>query len=466
MPPAYDDLPHRRRFLALLALLLLVQLVDVAAAWGTHAAQRATLARVRQARDLDQVSDRAMSALKDAESGQRGYLLTGRPEYLEPYRTAVRDLPGIRAELHALAADVPDAAARVERFDRHVDTKLAEMAETVRLREAGRTAEAMALVQSDAGRKTMGEARDVLADLQRLENEAIVRGREDADGWEAAVRATVAATLVLDAAILGVMVWLWRKADRMRRRYADELLDRYRTLGAALSDRDRLLSVVSHDLRGLLTPVLGYSELLAVEAERGGSPLMKQYARPIATGAVRMNDLLTNLVDWAKQAVGASPLRPAPVPVRDAVRQVADLYADTAAVKRLKVVNGVGEGVTAFVDPPVLLAVLRNLVANAIKYSRDGGTVEVSARHGEPFALLVRDEGVGMPGDVRDRLFTPDRLGPVPGTRGEKGVGLGLFVCQDYVTRSGGRISVESTPGRGTTFFVELPAVAPPPATG
>ena len=153
----------------------------------------------------------------------------------------------------------------------------------------------------------------------------------------------------------------------------------------------------------------------------------------------------------AMAAVAASSLEP---------------LAHMGETKGVTIANAIGQ-IAAYGDEPLVRIVLRNLVSNGIKFSKNGGVVQISAsrvtEHGpngpqSMVRITVRDDGIGMSSAAIANLFELDRTVSAPGTRGERGTGLGLYLCRDIITRHGGTVTVESAPGTGSAFHFTLPA--------
>jgi len=235
---------------------------------------------------------------------------------------------------------------------------------------------------------------------------------------------------------------------------------------AALSARDNiakthLLSRVSHELRTPLNAVLGFTQLLQLEARTSATPGSLDKLGHIRAAGEHLLALIDDLLDLSSLEAGTLKLDPKPVAVAAAVREALPLVQQLAAEHRVHLRAGPLAG-TAHADPTRLRQVLLNLLTNAIKYNRRDGEVVVDTLPGaQPGRVLlrVRDSGRGMRADQLAQLFEPfNRLG-VDG-EGIDGSGIGLTIVKALVEGMKGRITVTSEPGRGTTFEVDLPARA------
>lgn len=245
--------------------------------------------------------------------------------------------------------------------------------------------------------------------------------------------------------------------DRKRaERELQEALAAERAATRRLREMDRLkdefLSTLSHELRAPLTSVVGFGEVLLDEE---GDPRHRRMLEGIVRSAREMGAMVTQLLEYSRLDAGTADLSPEPL---DLGRALADTLAALGpALARHHVETEVPEGLTVPADAVALSHVLRNLLENAAKYSPDGTTIRVRARScGPEVGVEVSDEGPGIEVADLDRVFerfyrSPSVVGGIPGT------GLGLSIAKWYVEAQGGRIGVESTPGRGSTFSFTLP---------
>lgn len=225
--------------------------------------------------------------------------------------------------------------------------------------------------------------------------------------------------------------------------------------------KDKLFSIIAHDLRNSignlalsLKLIVDQPELLRVDQSAQQLALAKK-------GADSVLQLLQNLLMWAQAQQGAIAYSPRTV---DLVPLIKLRVADTEAGARLKgiaVHTRLPERLQAYADPELVSVVLTNLLSNALKYTGENGTIELEARTDESQATVrVTDTGVGMDPEVMAGLFTPE-LRSRRGTRRERGTGLGLQLCKEFVERNNGRIWAESEVGKGSRFTFTLPAHEP-----
>ena len=256
---------------------------------------------------------------------------------------------------------------------------------------------------------------------------------------------------------------------KARREYQAELSTARREAEAKSQDLDTLIkqksllfSIIAHDLRNPFQALLGLSTVLSQAVAERDHVTVERRAQGIQEAASQAYDLMEGLFAWASLQMDTVAVTIRRVDLCAVVDGVLGGAAEAAAGKGIALTSDcAGAYVEAHCD--MLAAVLRNLVGNAVKFTRPGGAVTVTAlRSGGQVSVVVSDTGVGMPADKVADLFRLDRRVTTNGTAGERGSGLGLLLCRDLVERQGGTLAVESVPGLGTTFSLGLPAAAVP----
>jgi signal transduction histidine kinase len=228
-------------------------------------------------------------------------------------------------------------------------------------------------------------------------------------------------------------------------------------------EKDRLFSIVSHDLRGPFTALMGLTKLMVAAGDGLEKAQLMAQAGRVHEAAERILALIENLLDWSRLQMDRVKVEPAPFELQALARKNVDLFAPIAAQKGVVLASEVPAGLRAFADAATIDTVIRNLVNNAVKFTPEGGCVTISGRDDGPMvAVTVRDTGVGMTPEQLDHLFDLGKENTTRGTRGEKGTGLGLLLCKELVDRNGGALQVESEAGTGSRFTVFLPCPRDP----
>ncbi len=254
--------------------------------------------------------------------------------------------------------------------------------------------------------------------------------------------------------------------------FSSRLLSALRSLDAAQADlsdnmerlrrsdatKDKLFSVIAHDLRG---PIGGMASLLETMAtDEGGmdQAQVSEFIDALRTASRNTYQLLENLLAWSQNRRGETPFRPERLKLLPLVEECRAVFDLNAREKGIGLETSVDEAAEAWADPEQLKMLLRNLISNAVKFTARGGEVSISASTGEGGTRIeVRDDGIGMDEAQRKALF---EIGAAPcrtGTANERGSGLGLALCKEIAELHGGRIEVRSEPGEGSDFSVFLP---------
>jgi signal transduction histidine kinase len=182
-----------------------------------------------------------------------------------------------------------------------------------------------------------------------------------------------------------------------------------------------------------------------------------QIAETIHVSSDRIYKLLENLLQWAGTQTGNIPFNPEVFDLSDIIDLNHDLVRDLLVEKRTSLVKKSPDHVVAFADRNMVNTVLRNLLGNAIKFTEDGEICISVVTKNHHHEITIADSGVGIPYSRLINIFEIDQVRSTGGTRGEKGSGLGLLICKEFIQRNGGEISVKSTVGKGTSFTFTLP---------
>lgn len=222
--------------------------------------------------------------------------------------------------------------------------------------------------------------------------------------------------------------------------------------------KDKFFSIVAHDLKSPLNSLKAFSGLLADHAEHLSKEEIADMGKQLhssVTNAIKMAD---NLITWARIQMNDVVYAPEAINVKDIIANVCDVYKDVARNKGISVACSMEDSLSIIGDKNQLEFVIRNLVNNAIKFTPKEGTVSLLGKsiNDSDVEISISDSGVGMPKEVVANLFSIGSKQSTTGTGGEKGTGLGLMLSYEFLKKNGGKISVESAEGKGTTFRVAL----------
>jgi two-component system sensor histidine kinase/response regulator len=243
-------------------------------------------------------------------------------------------------------------------------------------------------------------------------------------------------------------------------RQKEELIVHRRELESLNSTKDKFFAIIAHDLRNPFSTVLGISEMLAREFESFEPEKLKIFIEQIYKYSNNTFNLLENLLQWSMLQTGRMPLRPQLINLNKIISESTDLLRGNALQKGISINSTTIDDGIVYVDVSMITTVFRNILSNAIKFTAINGKIEISLdNEGSFLKVTIKDNGVGIPLADQERLFKIDSNPTTIGTSMEKGTGLGLILCKDFVDRNGGNIWVESQLGKGTAFSFTVPRV-------
>ncbi|MCE1188732.1 MAG: PAS domain S-box protein [Ignavibacteria bacterium] len=224
------------------------------------------------------------------------------------------------------------------------------------------------------------------------------------------------------------------------------------------STKDKFFSILAHDLKNPFFGILGYSELLAVDAKNYTPERIQELALKINETSNKTYRLLENLLEWSRSQTKRIVFSPHLIPLWERGVQVCKDVEAQALQKKIVLSNNFPIGLQVFADANMLDTILRNLISNAVKFTRIGGAIRLSAESENGFVRIsVHDNGVGIQRDIIESLFSVEEKTVSKGTSGEEGTGLGLIICTEFVKKHGGELWAESKLNEGSTFIFTIP---------
>ena len=241
-----------------------------------------------------------------------------------------------------------------------------------------------------------------------------------------------------------------------------ELEARNTELNQLNKTKDKLFSIIAHDLKNPVGSITGLAQLLSSKFTTMAEDRKLLFVKNIEAAAESITTLLINLLDWSRTQSGQIIVKPVEFPLADVVVVNLMLFKQQCALKDVETKSDVPVHITMSADRNMIDTVVRNLLSNAIKFTPRGGQILISAYNSsDELIISVKDSGVGMSQDKLSTLFNEETNNSTVGTSKEKGTGLGLIICKEFVEKNKGEISVESTPGYGTTFILKFPVYPP-----
>jgi signal transduction histidine kinase len=484
---------------AITASLVLAALVAAVFAVLLLASSNLRSATKREARSKD-VTVETLGLEKlvlDVETAVRGFVLTDKERFLEPYREARRSLPAQIAEVRRLVSDDPRQAARAKALQDEIDDYVNDYAEPLIRIARGNPPAARAPLAFVEGRRRIDDIRRRFTTFLGAEDtEAAASARTANRRSDAAIVLGLGGLILSSLLIVGFGIYLARSIRRPLDRVAEgagrlaagdlavrldetgpgelgdlersfnvmaeglelnrrELEEQNRRLRESERLKSELVSIVSHELRTPLTSVLGFTSMLVQRDLDDESK--RQYLEIVDSQTRRLSALVDRFLDMQRIEEGRLELANERIDLGGILREQGLLYVGPSEQHSLSV-RLEGEPLEVVGDPERLTQVVGNLLSNAVKYSPEGGDVEIhGGRHDGLVRVRVRDRGIGIPEAQRAKIFTKFHRGDA-GATGISGTGLGLAVTRDVIEAHGGSIGFVSTPGKGSTFWFELPA--------
>lgn len=247
--------------------------------------------------------------------------------------------------------------------------------------------------------------------------------------------------------------------DISERKKAEEALKRSEAFLRELNaTKDKFFTIIAHDLRNPFNSIIGFSDIMERQVKQGNFDEVERYSGIIRHSSLRVMDLLSNLMDWARTQTGAIAFSPEMLDMSELIRKTVGVLNDYALQKSITITYNLPQRFQMEADRPMLSTIFRNLVSNAIKFSFPKGQILISAvRKNSEYVFSVSDNGIGIRSDALDKLFRIDQSYSTIGTQNEKGSGLGLLLCKEFVDKHGGHIWVESELWKGSTFYFTIP---------
>lgn len=225
--------------------------------------------------------------------------------------------------------------------------------------------------------------------------------------------------------------------------------------------REKFINIIAHELRNPFTSILGFLNILKDNLRDYDMETIEKFISHVHHSATTTFDLLVNLLDWLNAKNKKVPFDAVEINISKIFIEEILIGSNFAAdQKNIKIDIFIPENINAFVDVNMLKVIFRNLINNAIKFTQTGGTVSVYASELENFIeITIKDSGIGLSKQTLEKIFKIEGIASSVGTSNEKGSGLGLLLCQEFVEIEGGKIWVESVLGIGSEFKFTLPKI-------
>ena len=481
-PAAFDRLPVSRKGVVVVLVPLLFQVLFLLLVAANETGHREAREREIRSREVIASTYRLLGLLVDAETGMRGYAVTGNAVFLEPYERALREIPSQLDELGRVSdGELRNDVARISA----AAARAIEFHKTQRPRPPRRIAAAIATLE---GKRRMDAFRATIAAFLRNEEQLALKTRARANRGQSRLLTTLAFGLLADVAIALSLTTLFSRGitarlatvtantlrverneplaepmepgdeiaalDHRLHSMAEAIAAAQQNMERANADLASFSYSVSHDLRAPVRAINGYSQMIEEDYATSLDDEGRRYLGTVRSEARRMGHLIDDLLAFSRLTV--TPLTRSDVDMTALAEDVInDLRRDGADATEFQI----GELPPALGDRSLLRQVFVNLLTNAVKFSRHAERPRIEVRaelNDRELVYLVRDNGVGFDMAYAGKLFGVfQRLHKFDEF---EGTGVGLAIVQRVIARHGGRVWAEAEPQRGATFFFTLPA--------
>lgn len=226
-----------------------------------------------------------------------------------------------------------------------------------------------------------------------------------------------------------------------------------------ISNKDKFFSIIAHDLRGPLSNLIQLGKLLTIEQDEIKEESRREITEAINDSSIRTYNLLDNLLKWASSNSGIMKYNPEQINLKEIVHENLKFLTPQSKLKNIVLTNSLNEDLLVYADCDMINTVIRNLISNALKFTTSLGTIEVVSKPStnNVHTIGVVDNGIGMDQNVISKVLEIESTFSTPGTENEKGSGLGLKLCKEFVLKNNGDIWIESTENIGTKIWISLP---------
>lgn len=239
----------------------------------------------------------------------------------------------------------------------------------------------------------------------------------------------------------------------------EELLLKNNELEVLNEEKDKLFSIIAHDLRGPFSSFLGLTQIMSEDLTSFTQEEIKSFADNMNKSAKNLYDLLENLLHWSRMQRQAIPFNPTEIALRNSIIDCLGWVLDSAKKKGVNFTVDIPETMKVEADESMIQTVIRNIASNSVKFTPKGGDINLTAEliSDNEIEIRIKDNGIGMDKEIQGNIFKVGNKGGRSGTEGEPSTGLGLMICKDLVDQHKGTIIVESAPMAGSQFIIRMP---------
>jgi len=263
-----------------------------------------------------------------------------------------------------------------------------------------------------------------------------------------------------DGEMLGYVKILRNLTERKK---SEDAIKKYvKELEELNTHKESVLAILSHDLRSPLSGIIGTAKYLKSNFDKMDQNDVKEMLDLLYKSSLDELNMLDYLVEWARIKYASEVFTPTKIKLAEYVQKVFNSLNETASLNAINLHHEIEENTKVFADGKMLLSVIQNIVSNAIKHTKPGGNITISAKtKTDKMIIQIKDNGVGMSKEIQESLFTAQMSSLSKAREGNKGAGIGLLLVKGFLEKNGGEIWVESIEGEGSSFYFTLPIEQP-----
>ncbi|QPL42250.1 CHASE3 domain-containing protein [Pseudoalteromonas sp. A41-2] len=465
-----------------IAIVLCIVIANAILAVNTIRSLTETQNSLDNTNSLNTAIERLHLSVVQAESGQRGYLLTDREDYLLPYNDAIASMQAQIMLVKSLHSEIPGQAERIARFIFLVNDKIAIMSQITDLALADKNVKARRLLLTDKGRELYKDIRAAVDEIHMRELNFKVEQFAKLSQIKNDAKLTFVITAVTSTLLIIGMFILTRINSLNAAKYRADLEMQNETLAAKVSERTQELTiysdelsrsnreleefafVASHDLQEPLRKIQAFSDRLESMFKDDLGEKGLDYINRMKNAAQRMSNLINDLLEFSRVTTRGKDF--IDTDLNEVVHEVLDDLE--IAIKESEATVNLDTLPHIQADPSQMLQLFLNILSNAVKFRRENvppiitisyqRTEEFSPAHNSDVAweiITISDNGIGFSEEYLEKIFVPFQR--LHGRSQYKGTGIGLSVCRRIVERHGGEITATSQVGEGASFTIKLP---------